>query len=91
MKQFYETYSENEKLSLVVREITWTNNLIILTCETLMEKEFYIRMVIKEKWSKSELQRQINSSYYERVMLADAKLSPFVRELKKKVSKKDFF
>jgi predicted nuclease of restriction endonuclease-like (RecB) superfamily len=86
MKQFYETYAENEKLSPLVRELTWTNNLIILTCETLMEKEFYIRMTIKEKWSKSELQRQINSSYYERVMLADAKLATLSRELPQDVS-----
>jgi len=86
MKQFYETYSENTKLSPLVRELTWTNNLIILTCESEQEKEFYLRMSSKEKWSKSELQRQINSSYYERVMLADAKLSPLSRELPQDVS-----
>ena len=86
MKQFYETYSENTKLSPLVRELTWTNNLIILTCESEQEKEFYLRMSIKEKWSKSELQRQINSSYYERVMLADAKLSTLSRELPQDVS-----
>jgi predicted nuclease of restriction endonuclease-like (RecB) superfamily len=36
MKQFYETYSENEKLSLLVRELTWTNNWeeILNTLET---------------------------------------------------------
>ncbi len=86
MKQFYETYAENTKLSPLVRELTWTNNLIILTCESEQEKEFYLRMSSKEKWSKSELQRQINSSYYERVMLADAKLSPLSRELPQDVS-----
>ena len=86
MKQFYETYAENTKLSPLVRELTWTNNLIILTCESEQEKEFYLRMSSKEKWSKSELQRQINSSYYERVMLADAKLSPLTRELPQDVS-----
>ena len=86
MKQFYETYAENTKLSPLVRELTWTNNLIILTCESEQEKEFYLRMSSKEKWSKSELQRQINSSYYERVMLADAKLSPLSRELPQDLS-----
>ena len=30
MKQFYETYSENEKLSALLREISWTNNLTIM-------------------------------------------------------------
>ena len=86
MKQFYEMYAKNTKLSPLVRELTWTNNLIILTCESEQEKEFYLRMSSKEKWSKSELQRQINSSYYERVMLADAKLSPLSRELPQDVS-----
>ncbi len=86
MKQFYEMYAKNTKLSPLVRELTWTNNLIILTCESEQEQEFYLRMTIKEKWSKSELQRQINSSYYERVMLADAKLSTLSRELPQDVS-----
>jgi hypothetical protein len=27
MKQFYETYKDNEKLSPLVREISWSNNL----------------------------------------------------------------
>jgi predicted nuclease of restriction endonuclease-like (RecB) superfamily len=81
MKQFYETYLHNEILSPLVREISWTNNLIILSCPSEQERAFYLRMSIKEKWSKLELQRQINSSYYERVMLADAKLATLSREL----------
>ncbi|MCF0200643.1 MAG: hypothetical protein HUK16_04650 [Bacteroidales bacterium] len=31
MKQFYETYRNNEKLSSMMREISWTNNLIIMS------------------------------------------------------------
>ena len=30
MKQFYETYNGNEKLSALLREISWTNNLQIM-------------------------------------------------------------
>ena len=30
MKQFYETYKHNEKLSPLVREITWSNNYVRL-------------------------------------------------------------
>lgn len=30
MKQFYETYYHNEKLSPLVREIGWTNNMIVV-------------------------------------------------------------
>ncbi len=36
MKQFYETYPDLPKLSALLRELSWTNNLIILSrCKTL--------------------------------------------------------
>jgi len=31
MKQFYETYKENEKLSPLVTQISWSNHLLILS------------------------------------------------------------
>jgi len=31
MKQFFETYAGNEKLSPLVREISWSNNVMILS------------------------------------------------------------
>ena len=34
MKQYYETYNDNEKLSPVVREIPWTHNVLIITRHT---------------------------------------------------------
>ena len=47
MKQFYETYCDNEKLSPLVREIPWTSNLLIMTgCKTDEAREFYLRLCI---------------------------------------------
>jgi len=80
MKQYYETYSINEKLATLSRELSWSHNILILPLANEEEQEFYLRMSIKENWSVRELERQVNSSYYERVMLADAKLSPLSRE-----------
>ena len=74
MKQFYETYSGNEKLSPLVREIPWTNNLLIMTgCKTDEAREFYLRLCIANRYTKRELDRQINSMPYERTMLSGAK------------------
>ena len=82
MKQFYETYKDFPKLAPVVREISWTNNLTILSrANTIEEKEFYLRLCIQEKYSKRELERQISSSVFERVILGNVKLSPLVREI----------
>lgn len=83
MKQFYETYSQaDEKLSPLVRELSWTNNLILLS-RTKSEEErlFYLRLCVKEHLSKRELERQIDSALYERTLLNPPKLSPVVREI----------
>ena len=82
MKQFYEAYANKPKLSPLVREISWTNNLVPLSrTKTPEEKLFYLTKCIEERYSKRELERQIDSALYER-SLSDAKIiSPVVREL----------
>ena len=72
MKQFYETYNNNEKLSPLVREISWTNNTIIMmAAKTDEEREFYLTLSLANHYSKRELERQIDSGLYERSMLSD--------------------
>ena len=89
MRQFYEVYSTFPKLSPLVRELTWTNNLIILSKTTsIEEKEFYLNLSIKEKYTKRELERQINSAIFERFLLSQQKLSSVVRELKEDSNQK---
>lgn len=73
MKRFYETYKKLQTLSAeLLFSINWSNHITILD-QTLHygEKEFYIKMCIKERWSNRELERQIDSSLFERYMLAD--------------------
>lgn len=82
MKQFYEIYIGDAKLSPLVREINWTNNLIIFSrSKSVEEREFYLRYCIMERYSKRELERQISASLFERTMLTDVKLSPMLREI----------
>ena len=77
MKQFYETYKENEFVSTVLRQISWSSHLKILSgTKTMEEKEFYMELCIKEKYSFRELERQIDSSYYQRYVLSDKSLQP---------------
>ena len=55
-------------------EIPWTNNLLIMTaCKTDEAKEVYIRACIENRYSKRELERQIDSMLYERTAISDAK------------------
>lgn len=82
MRQFYETYKDSPKLSPLVREISWSNNLAIMTqCKSIEEKEFYLRLSAKENYSFRELERQIDSSIFERTMIGNQKLSTLLREI----------
>jgi len=71
MKQFYETYNGNEKLATVLRELTWSHNLQIMSCKTDEEREFYLTLSIKNRYSFRELKRQMDSALFERTMLSD--------------------
>lgn len=82
MKQFYESYKDVPKLSAMLREISWTHNLTIFSrCKTVEEKEFYLRLCIKENYSYRELERQISTSLFERAITGDLKLSAPLRVL----------
>ena len=71
MMQFYETYKDNEIVSTLLRQISWSNNLAILSgTKTMEEKEFYLRMCIKNNYSARELNRQLSSGYFYRYMLS---------------------
>ena len=81
MKQFYEAYRHDEKVSPLVRQISWTHNLIILgQCKRSEEREFYLRLTVQEKWGKRELERQIKLALFERAVLTPAKVSPAVTQ-----------
>lgn len=86
MKQFYETYQGNEKLATLWRELSWSHHKLIMPCKSAEEKKFYLLFSVNERWTVRELERQINSSYYERVMLGNAKLSTVTRELPQEIT-----
>ena len=49
MLQFYKAYKDNEKVTPLVTQLSWTNNLLILSnCKTEEEREFYLNLSIKE-------------------------------------------
>jgi len=82
MKQFYETYAGNEKLATLLRELSWSNNLVIMSrSKSAEEREFYIRLANKERLSNRDLVRQFKACTFERTMLGNAKLAPVLREL----------
>lgn len=72
MKQFYELYSGDEKVSTMLTQLSWSNHLKIMSgAKSKEEREFYINLAIKENLTHRELVRQMDSGYYERYMLSN--------------------
>ena len=79
MIQFYKTYKDDTIATPLVTQLSWTNNLLILSgTNTIEERHFYLQLAVKNKYSKRELDRQISSLYYERYLLSDGKQLPTV-------------
>ena len=81
MRQFYETYRDDQIVAPLVRQIPWSHHLQILgQCKLPEEREFYVRMTGQEGWSKRQLERRIRAALFERTALSPPKVAPVVRE-----------
>jgi predicted nuclease of restriction endonuclease-like (RecB) superfamily len=82
MRQLYQAYRDSPKVSPLVRLLPWTHNLIILgQGRSVAEREFYLRLAVRERWGKRELERQLRLGLFERAVLNPPKVSPLVRRL----------
>ena len=82
MRKFYEAYRHDAKVAALLRQLPWTQNLIILNqSKHPEEREYYLRMAIQEKWSSRELERQFKAALFERSVISPAKVSPLVRQM----------
>ena len=83
MKQFYELYSGDEKVSTMLTQLSWSNHLKIMSgAKSKEEREFYINLAIKENLTHRELVRQMDSGYYERYILSNEVNSPAIQRAK---------
>lgn len=70
MHNFNLTYRDSEKLAPLVREISWSNNIIIMEkCKDVLQREFYIQMVKRYGWTKRILTNFIEAQTYEKYLL----------------------
>lgn len=82
MVQFYKTYKDDEIATPLVTQLSWTNNLLIISAsKSIEERHFYLNLSINNNYSKRELNRQISSAYYERYLLSNGKQLPSIERL----------
>lgn len=70
MAQLYTEYNGDENLEPVVREISWSKNIIILKkCKSSHERQFYILACKKFGWTKAVLIHQVENKTFEKHLL----------------------
>ncbi len=70
MRTFYIEYKDNTKLQALTAQIGWTHNVVIFQkCKDNLEREFYIKMVIKFGWTYRVLDNHIDNKSYEKFLL----------------------
>lgn len=70
MRSLYQSFP---KWNAVRTELTWTHLRSIISVNSIDAREFYIKESIENNWSTRQLDRQINSFYYERILSSQNK------------------
>ena len=93
MRNFYLTYHSCPKLAPLVREINWSNNIVIMEkCKDDLQREFYIHMTRRYGWTKRVLTNFIENQTYEKYLLNQTNFDlvlPEERRMLAKLSIKD--
>lgn len=71
MRQFYSIYPE--KLHALRGELSWTHYRLLLKVDSNAAREFYETEAAEANWSTRELERQINSFFFERTAASKEK------------------
>ena len=67
MRQFYNTFEKSHALR---GELSWTHYRLLLKVEREDARQFYLKEAIEANWSTRTLERQINSLYFERMIMS---------------------
>lgn len=70
MRSFYLVYQNCQTVS---GKLSWSHYCELISIEDVDKRSFYERETINSNWSVRELQRQIDTSLYERLLLSDGK------------------
>ena len=69
MRTFYLTYSKGQTVSDEFR-LSWSHYLMLMRIDSVEERKFYEIETAENSWSLRELQRQFDTSLYERLALS---------------------
>lgn len=85
MRQFYLTFPDRHALR---DQLSWTHYRLIMKVENEKARKFYIEETTKSNWSTRQLERQINTFSYERLLASNGNYDVIEDTTKKEIAKK---
>ncbi|MDD2582639.1 MAG: DUF1016 N-terminal domain-containing protein [Desulfuromonadaceae bacterium] len=82
MRQFYAAFPIRDA---VRPELSWTHYRMLIRVEKEAARTYYLTESADQNWSTRTLERQINSLYYERLLMSRDKL-PVIEEMQEKTA-----
>ena len=89
MRQFYLTFPIHHALR---GELGWTHYRLLMRVDNNESRQFYLDECVKSRWSTRQLERQINSRFYERLLSSRNKkaVSKEIMKVEPSAQPKDF-
>lgn len=72
MRRFYLAFQKRDTLCL---ELSWSHYRLLMKVADEQARNFYIEECVKAQWSVRQLERQINSFYYQRILASQDKVN----------------
>ena len=87
MRQFYLVFPpegpQSQNVHALRAQLTWTHYRLLIRVEKPETREWYMNEAADQNWSTRALERQINSLYYERLLMSRDK-TPVIEEMREK-------
>lgn len=83
MIRFSEVYQDEQIVSALMRQLTWSHFVSIIYLKDSLQRDFYAEMCRVERWSTRTLQGKIDSMLYERTAVAKKPEQVIAKEIEK--------
>ena len=75
-RQFYLTFPDFEKSYTLRSQLTWSHYRLIMRIDKRPARDFYLREAATQGWSTRQLERNIQTHYYERLLTTPSEQFP---------------
>ena len=70
MMQFAKLFPQEQIVSQVARQLTWSHFIEVLPLKDELQREFYITLAASERWGRNRLRKEIDGMLFERTAIA---------------------